>query len=90
MLWSPDAARVSASQVADFASYLISKGEDDWGGDFHQLWQWSVQHPTRFWDHLWDWHGIIGDKGAVILEAPDEMRGGSFTPKGASIMPKIS
>ena len=82
MLWSPDAAYISASQVADFARYIVEQGAADWGGDFHVLWQWSVQHPTRFWDYLWDWHGIIGDKGGVILAAPDEMRGGQFYPQG--------
>ena len=82
MLWSPPTARASASQVADFARYIMRKGEDDWQGDFHRLWQWSVQHPTRFWDHLWDWHGIIGDKGDVILDAPDKMLGGQFYPQG--------
>jgi len=82
LLWSPDADRVQSSAVANFAAYLVEKGEANWQGDFHQLWQWSVQHPERFWDHFWDWQGLIGDKGDVILAQPDQMTGGQFYPQG--------
>ena len=82
LLWSPDAERAQSSAVADFASYLIEKGEADWQGDFHQLWQWSVENQERFWDHFWDWHGLIGEKGDVILAQPDQMTGGQFYPQG--------
>jgi acetoacetyl-CoA synthetase len=82
LLWSPDADRVQSSAVADFAAYLVEKGEANWQGDFHQLWQWSVQYPERFWDHFWDWQGLIGEKGDVILAHPDQMTGGQFYPQG--------
>jgi acetoacetyl-CoA synthetase len=82
LLWSPDADRMQSSAVADFAAYLVKNGEADWQGDFHQLWQWSVQNPERFWDHFWDWQDLIGEKGDVILAHPDQMTGGQFYPQG--------
>jgi acetoacetyl-CoA synthetase len=82
LLWVPDAEKAQSSAVADFAAYLVEKGEANWQGDFHQLWRWSVENQERFWDHFWDWHGLIGEKGDVILAQPDQMTGGQFYPQG--------
>ena len=32
-------------------------------GDYPQLWQWSVDHPARFWRAVWDYFGIPAATG---------------------------
>ena len=54
----------------------------DWGGDFQALCGVSDQN-VEFWDLFWDWHGVIGDKGARKIENGTAMlaRGSSPTPR---------
>ena len=49
-------------------------------GDYERLWQWSVDYPELFWSSLWDWHGIIGDKGKRLLADANKMPGAQFFP----------
>ena len=31
--------------------------------DYHDLWQWSVDQPGVFWGSLWDYFGVLGERG---------------------------
>jgi acetoacetyl-CoA synthetase len=30
---------------------------------YRELWEWSVREPGAFWDSLWDYFGVLGDRG---------------------------
>ena len=72
--------QIHKAEVSDFASFVQEKRQFNWHQDFQSLWQWSVDHMPEFWDLLWDWHGILGDKGAQILANPNKMPGAEFFP----------
>ena len=72
--------QIDKAEVTDFASFVEEKTQFNWHQDFQSLWQWSVEHMPEFWDLLWDWHGIIGDKGGRILANPNKMPGAEFFP----------
>ena len=80
LLWTPD--HIEKTALVDFAHYLNQQDGFDWRHDYETLWQYSTDHPQKFWSYLWDWHGIIGDKGDVIIADPDAMTGGQFFPNG--------
>ncbi len=80
LLWTPNNSE--NTQIAEFAAYLKDHTGFDWAGDYESLWAFSVDHPADFWSHLWDWHGVIGDKGVVVLTDPDVMTGGQFFANG--------
>lgn len=67
VIWSPTAGRVAASGMTLFVRYaarrngLALKDSADLG-------DWSVSRPADFWDTLWDWLGVIGEKGPTVLE----------------------
>jgi acetoacetyl-CoA synthetase len=44
------------------------------------LHDWSVSEPARFWDLVWDFGGVIGDKGDVLASRLDRMPGARFFP----------
>ena len=75
LLWTPDAKAAQTGQLADFADMLRTRSGFDWGGDFQALWRWSVENDLTFWDIVWDWHGVIGDKGTRIIENEGAMPG---------------
>ena len=81
-LWTPEEEFVQQTQIYQFASYLHDNGAPDWQGDYESLWSYSVDNSEDFWSMLWDWHGVIGDKGPVALINPDQMTGGQFFPEG--------
>jgi len=78
LLWQPQ--EIEKTQLYQFSVYVHDKHGFDWGGDYERLWQWSVDYPELFWSSLWDWHGIIGDKGQRLLANADKMPGAQFFP----------
>ena len=47
---------------------------------YWDLHAWSVTQCAAFWDLLWDFGRVIGDKGARVLVDPDKMPGAKFFP----------
>jgi len=48
--------------------------------DFATLHAWSVEAPEEFWDAVWDYCGVIGDKGGRIIEDGHKLPGARFFP----------
>jgi acetoacetyl-CoA synthetase len=79
ILWQPDAERVAASNLTAFRLWLAATRGITLP-DFPALWRWSVDDIPGFWNALWDFAGIIGEKGRVVLENPTAMPGARFFP----------
>ncbi len=78
-LWRPSAERVAGTQVMAF----LAEANRRHGlklKDYRELHAWSVAHGAEFWDLLWDFCGVIGDKGARRLIDGDKMPGAQFFP----------
>ncbi len=83
-IWTPSPKRVAASNV----TRLIAEVKRRWGidlPDYDALWRWSIDEQEKFWDTLWDFLGVIGEKGAKgesprILIDGDKMPGARFFP----------
>ena len=74
VLWEPSGEVIQRARVSDYRRWLAGRGL---GGDiageatsaaaaargYHDLWQWSVNEPGQFWDSLWDYFGILGERG---------------------------
>ncbi len=78
ILWRPDATRAAATNLAAFRLWLGARGIAL--PDYPALWSWSVEDIGGFWSALWDFAGIIGDKGDHVLESPTAMPGARFFP----------
>jgi len=52
--------------------------------DYDALHAWSVAAPERFWDMLWEFAGVIGEKGGTVLLDGERMPGARWFP-GASL-----
>ncbi len=79
VLWEPKAEQVAASQMVAFAKHVgVGLQGPDHGYD--QLWRWSVEHREDFWSAVWDFCGVIGEKGESILGV-DSMPGAQWFPQ---------
>ena len=49
------------------------------GGDYSSLWQWSIDEPADFWSAVFDFAGVIADRGpGPVLRDGDRMPGATW------------
>jgi len=78
-LWTPSEERIAAAPLTAFMAEASAKA----GGDFSrfaELHAWSVAEREAFWNLVWDFCGVVGDKGDRVLENGDRMPGARFFP----------
>ncbi len=75
LLWSPSPERVAESRLAAF---LREQGLDP--ADEQAAWRWSVDHLGDFWDAVWTFGGVIGERGDGPALAEDAMPGARWYP----------
>jgi acetoacetyl-CoA synthetase len=76
VLWEPGAEGIQRARVTGYLRWLADRGvlagKADLGGpataeaaagEYRRLWQWSVDQPGAFWDSLWDYFGVLGQRG---------------------------
>jgi acetoacetyl-CoA synthetase len=78
-LWSPSPARVEAAPMTAFMAAASRAAGLDLG-DYDRLHEWSVREREAFWSLVWDFCGVIGDKGGRVMVDGDRMPGAAFFP----------
>ncbi len=78
-LWSPSAERIAAANLTRFMQAAGTRAGRTFAG-YDDLWQWSVDERAAFWDTLWDFCGVVGDKGERLLEDGERMPGARWFP----------
>jgi len=78
-LWTPSREQVASAQLSTFMRTAGERAGQDFE-DYQDLWRWSVSEPAVFWDLVWDFCGIIGEKGETVLRNGHDMRGAEFFP----------
>jgi len=73
-LWRPNPNTVGDTGMAIF---MQASGY----GRYADLWQWSIDEPEAFWSKLWDFTGVIGEKGTKILVDREKMPGAGWFPE---------
>ncbi|MEX3007083.1 acetoacetate--CoA ligase [Hoeflea sp. TYP-13] len=79
-LWTPSEERVETAVVTAFACFC----EDRSGADlsnYDDLHEWSISNRADFWSAVWDFCGVKGEKGDIVLENGDAMPGARFFPE---------
>ncbi|HYG87900.1 MAG TPA: acetoacetate--CoA ligase [Azospirillum sp.] len=79
-LWTPSDDRVAQSALTAFREAANARFGLKLAG-YEDLWDWSVARKEDFWRFLWDWAGIKGEPGAVVLRDGDRMPGAQWFPE---------
>ncbi len=77
-LWTPTAKQIADAAVTHFAA----EAEKVAGRplpDYDALHAWSIEDRAAFWDLVWEFCGVVGDKGERRL-VDDAMPGAKFFP----------
>ena len=69
LLWEPRPESFAKSRLADYSNWLKRERGISATG-YPQLWSWSTTNLEQFWDSLWDYFEIAGDRGrGPVLES---------------------
>jgi len=79
LLWSPSNEQIENSRLTAFASYASKQTGTEFNS-YEKLHHWSCQQGGEFWDVLWDYCGIVGDKGSRIVSDENKMPGAAYFP----------
>lgn len=71
--WTPSPKSIANSLLTEFAKNIPYS-------NYHDLHQWSINHIPQFWDKVWDFCGVIGEKGKQALENADDIEKAVFYP----------
>ncbi len=78
-LWTPDPRRVAASQMVAFCDAANAR----FGlslRTYRELHAWSIAHLPEFWDLVWNFTQVVGEKGARLIVDGERMPGARFFP----------
>jgi acetoacetyl-CoA synthetase len=78
-LWRPSRARVEHHPMTRFMAEAAARTNRDLP-DFETLHRWSIDEPEAFWRLLWDFTGVVGERGERVLLDGDKMPGARFFP----------
>ncbi|WP_026226916.1 acetoacetate--CoA ligase [Hoeflea sp. 108] len=78
-LWTPSAERIAAAPLTAFAAEAGKRAGREFSR-YAALHAWSVDDRDAFWDLVWDFCGVIGEKGGRVLADGDRMPGAKFFP----------
>ncbi|WP_026060567.1 acetoacetate--CoA ligase [Pseudaminobacter salicylatoxidans] len=78
-LWTPSAERIAAAPITAFMAEASARAGRQLSG-YAELHTWSVTEREAFWNLVWDFCGVVGDKGERVLANGERMPGARFFP----------
>lgn len=80
-LWTPEKTRADQSTMASFSGWMSSRTGKSFA-DYDALHRFSTETPGEFWSALWDFAGVLGDKGPEpYLVDEGELEKARFFPR---------
>jgi len=79
-LWTPSRERVAKAAMTEFMGF-VGERTGRTLSSYEDLHAWSVEDVEGFWSAIWDYCGVIGDKGQTVLKDGDRMPGAAFFPE---------
>ena len=82
LLCKPTLERVKETSMFKFIEHINLTYEKKID-NFHKLHTWSIENRASFWNAVWDFYNVIGDKGeGPYLELENKLPGTIFFPNG--------
>ncbi len=79
-LWTPSDAFKAAQPLTHFMAWCATR-EGLSFADYDAYYAWSIEDRASFWSAVWDYCGVVGDKGDVALADDGDMLKARFFPK---------
>ncbi len=86
-LWQPSTAQIEASPMAAFMRFCEARSGSPFA-DYDGFHQWSITERGPFWNAVWDYCGVVGDKGETALVDNGHMLEARFFPDARLNLPR--
>jgi acetoacetyl-CoA synthetase len=83
LLWTPRPELVASSRLTDYAAWLTRELGLPKGG-YPEFWEWSTKEIGSFWDSIWRYFDLVGDRARGPALAGHAMPGAEWYP-GATL-----
>ena len=82
LLWKPTLKRLESTSLFKFIKHVNIQHKEKIDS-FETLHKWSVEKRNLFWDEVWNFYNVIGEKGDhPYLEPENSLPGTKFFPNG--------
>jgi acetoacetyl-CoA synthetase len=79
-LWTPSPERIRDARLTAFVRAV--KMQSEWPpADYAALHRWSIEQPAEFWRAVWEFCGVIGKRGNIILLNGQRLPGARWFPE---------
>ncbi|TIX31073.1 MAG: acetoacetate--CoA ligase, partial [Mesorhizobium sp.] len=78
-LWTPTQERIDAAPLTAFMKAAAAKAGEAFSS-YAELHRWSIEDREAFWSLVWDFCGLVGDRGERGLIDGERMPGAAFFP----------
>ncbi len=78
-LWSPSKEAIANAPIAAFMKHASERSGRQIES-YETLHAWSIEDRESFWSLVWDFCGMVGERGERVLVDGDRMPGASFFP----------
>lgn len=79
-IWTPDLDRRKSANLTAFAALREETKGFDETFVYQGLYRFSLERSPEFWSSVWDFCGVIGEKGERLLVDGDKMPGARWFP----------
>jgi acetoacetyl-CoA synthetase len=79
-IWAPSQARIQSTKLSEFIAYVAAHWDVD-VSTYDELYRFSVTRLDAFWDAVWTFLGVIGDKGDTILVKEQPIKDTKWFPQ---------
>ena len=80
VLWRPSSKIKEESNLNQFIKNFVDEFKNQSDVKYEELWKWSIEKPEKFWDSIWNYSNVLGEKGKILLKDKDKMPGARFFP----------
>ena len=80
VLWRPSSKIKEESNLNQFIKNFVDEFKNQSDVKYEELWKWSIEKPEKFWDSIWDYSNVLGEKCDSLLQDKDKMPGARFFP----------
>jgi acetoacetyl-CoA synthetase len=79
-IWTPSAERVQKTKLTEFIAYVASRWDSN-VKTYDDLYLFSVTCLDAFWDSIWEFFSVIGDKGTDIVVNATSVKDAKWFPQ---------
>ena len=78
-LWSPSPTQIAESGMKKFADWIEARTNRSFD-NYEALHAWSCEPGGEFWNAVWDYCAIVGEKGDRIVADEEKLPGAEYFP----------